>query len=146
MFKRVLHCLTTAILCAIIAAILAIAMPHEADAIPVVWRGTPQFTQKGVTYQVRGWKAVVVKTHGKEVKIPAEVKYRGRWYEVRQMWSTSLKGATKVVIHAELEGCDAWRLWRIKKVYVTHEDMYNWLKEGGAHVKLISCEACDGCK
>ncbi len=67
MEKRIMHCVATAIVCALIAAILAIAMPHEADAIPVAWRGTPRFTQAGVTYRVRGHSAVVVRTRGKRV-------------------------------------------------------------------------------
>ena len=143
MFKRVIHCVITAIVCAIITAILAIAMPHNADALPVAWRGTPKFTQNGITYRVKGWDAVVVKTSGKRVNIPAEIKYHGKWYEVRAIWPTALKGARVVTIHADLETCETARLWSKRvTVRVTRYGMYKWLLRTGANVERLHCDGC----
>ena len=141
MMKRIMHCIATAILCAIVTAILAIAMPHEADALPVAWRGTPRFTQNGITYRVRGWDAVVVKTSGKRVNIPAEVKYHGKWYEVRAIWSGALKGARVVTIHADLETCEDARLWKIP-VRVSRRGVFKWLKRTKANVTKFKCPHC----
>lgn len=141
MTKRIMHCVTTAVVCALIALLLALAMPHKADALPVAWRGTPRFTQAGVTYRVRGHSAVVVRTRGKRVCIPAEIKCHGKWYEVRAIWSGALKGARVVTIHADLETCEDARLWKIQ-VRVTRRGMYRWLHETGANVKKINCKHC----
>ena len=143
MAKRIMHCVLTAIVCAIIAVLLALTMPRDAHAIPKSWRNAPQFTQGGVTYRVRGWQAVVVKTNGKRVNIPAEVKYRNKWYEVRAIWSTALKGAKTITIHADLETCETARLWsKNVQVRVTRTGMYRWLKRTGANVRRIHCEGC----
>ena len=145
MFKRVMHCLTTAILCAIIAAILAIAMPHKADALPLAWRGTPVFTKSGVTYRVHDGmhSAVVVRPKGKQVNIPAEIKYHGKWYEVRAIWPGALKGARVVTIHADLETCETARLWSPSvRVRVTRLGMLFWLMRTGANVQLHWCWGC----
>ena len=143
MAKRIMHCVLTAIVCAIIAVLLALTMPRDAHAIPKSWRNAPQFTQGGVTYRVRGWQAVVVKTNGKRVNIPAEVKYRNKWYEVRAIWSTALKGAKTITIHADLETCETARLWsKNVQVRVTRTGLYRWLKRTGANVRRIHCEGC----
>lgn len=144
MLKRVTHCVLTAIICGIIAVLLALAMPRNAHAIPKAWRNTPQFTQSGVTYRVKGWSAVVVKTSGGRVNIPAEVKYHGKWYEVRAIWSTALKGAKTITIHADLETCETARLWsKNVQVRVTRYGMYKWLKRTGCNVKRIHCSGCE---
>ena len=133
----------------IIAALLlfiALFIPNRADALPVAWRGTPKFERGGITYRVRDdlHAAVVVKTHGKRVCIPAEVKYHGKWYEVRAIWSSALKGAKSVTIHADLETCESARLWSPSvRVKVTRKGMYRWLKSTGANVTRIRCKGCE---
>lgn len=145
MLKRVMHCVVTAIVCTIIAALLAIAMPHKADALPTTWRGTPVFTKHGVTYRVHDGMhaAVVTRTKGKRVNIPAEIKYHGKWYEVRAIWPGALKGARVVTIHADLETCETARLWSPSvKVRVTRYGMWRWLLRTGANVSKIHCDGC----
>lgn len=140
-----MHCVATAIVCAIIAAILAIAMPHKADALPLAWRGTPVFTRSGVTYRVHDGMhaAVVTRTKGKRVNIPAEIKYHGKWYEVRAIWPGALKGARVVTIHADLETCETARLWSPSvRVRVTRHGMWRWLLRTGANVSKIHCDGC----
>ena len=144
MLKRITHCVLTAIVCAIIAVLLALAMPHDAHAMPKAWRNALQFTQGGVTYRVRGWQAVVIKTSGKRVNIPAEVKYRNKWYEVRSIWSGALKGTKTITIHADLDSCESAQLWKKGvQVRVTRYGMYKWLKRTGASVRRIHCEGCE---
>lgn len=144
MAKRVLHCIATAIVCAIIAAALALAMPRDAHALPKAWQGTPTFTKAGITYRVKGHAAVVVKTSGKRVNIPAEIKYKGKWYEVRAIWSGALKGAKVVTVHADLETCETARLWsKSVQVRVTRAGMYKWLKRTGCNVTRIHCSGCE---
>ena len=144
MAKRIMHIITTAVVCAIITVLLALVLPHEAHAIPKSWQGTPQFTQGGITYRVKGHDAVVTKTKGKNVTIPAEVRYKGRWYEVRNVWSGALKGAKTVTIHADLDGCESPQLWRKGvRVRVTRTGMYRWLKSTGCKVTRIHCEGCE---
>ena len=132
--KRIIRVLTIAL---VIVTILA----TPAHALPNRWKGTPKFTRAGVTYRVKGHDAVVVKTKGKRVTIPAEIKYRGKWYEVRALWDGSLKGVKRVTIHADLETCEDARLWKIP-VKVTRKGMYKWLKRTGANVSLIHCDGC----
>jgi len=141
--KRIQHCILTAIVCGIIAAIMALTFPHRADAMPKAWRSAHEFTQGGITYRVKGWDAVVVKTSGKRVNIPAEVKYHGKWYEVKAIWPTALKGARVVTIHADLETCESARLWSKRvTVRVTRYGMWQWLKRTGANVRLVHCDGC----
>jgi len=145
MFKRVVHCLATAIVCGIIAAIMALTFLHEADALPTTWRGTPTFTKSGVTYRVHDGMhaAVVTRTKGRRVNIPAEIKYHGKWYEVRAIWPTALKGARVVTIHADLETCETSRLWSKRvTVRVTRYGMYKWLLRTGANVERLHCDGC----
>lgn len=127
-----------------IALALAIcaAISSPAHAIPATWRGTPRFTRENVTYRVRGHDAVVVATRGKRVTIPAEVRFRGKWYEVKNVWPGALRGARVVTIHADLDGCDCQRLWRVR-VRVTRRGMYRWLKSTDAHVTKIHCSDCE---
>lgn len=144
MLKRITHCVLTAIVCAIIAAMLALAMPHNAHAMPKAWRNTPTVTQNGVTYRVRGWQAVVIKTNGRQVNIPAEIKYRNKWYEVKSIWSTALKGAKTITIHADLDSCESAQLWKKSvQVRVTRTGIYRWLKKTGANVRRIHCSGCE---
>lgn len=143
--KRVQHLIACTIVCAIITLFLALAMPTRADAMPVKWRNTPTTTQAGVTYRIHDGMhaAAVVKTSGARVNIPAEVRYRGKWYRVRAIWPDALKGAKKVTIHADLESCESGRLWSKKvQVSVTRAGMYRWLKRTGANVKRIHCAGC----
>lgn len=129
----------------VFVALLIAAVPARAYALPVRWRGTPKFERGGITYRVHDGmhSAVVVKTRGKRVFIPAEIKYKGKWYEVRAIWPGALKGARRVTIHADLECCETGRLWSPKvKVRVTRKGMYRWLKRTGANVTLIHCDGC----
>ena len=143
MIKRVNHCIATAIVCAIIAALLALVIPHKAHAMPRAWQNTPVVTQGNVTYRVKGHAAVVVKTSGASVTIPAEIHYKGKWYEVKNAWSGAFKGAKDVTIHADLEGCESPRIWNHGvKVRVTRAGVYRWLKRTGANVTKIKCSDC----
>lgn len=131
----------------IIALFLVLLVPSRADAVPVKWRGTPRFTRAGITYRVHDGMhaAVVVKTNGRRVNVPAEIKYHGKWYEVRAIWPGALKGARLVTIHADLECCESTRLWSTKvRVRVTRKSMYRWLKRTGANVSRIHCDGCEG--
>lgn len=141
MMRRIMHCVATAVACAIIALLLALAMPRKADAIPVAWRATPRFTQNGITYRVKGWDAVVVKTSRRNVTIPAEVRYKDRWYEVRAIWDGALKGVRRVTIHADLETCEDARLWKIP-VRVSRYGVFKWLKRTKADVTKFKCPHC----
>ena len=120
---------------------ILVLIPRPAHAIPNRWKGTPRFQRAGITYRVSGHDAVVVKTSRRNVTIPAEIKYRGKWYEVRAIWDGSLRGVRRVTIHADLETCEDARLWRIP-VRVTRRGMYKWLRRTGADVRLIHCEGC----
>lgn len=127
----------------ILALFIALLVPSQAHAMPNKWKGTPTFTRAGVTYRVRGRVAVVTKTKGKRVCIPAEVAYKGKHYEVRAIWSGALKGAKVVTIHADLETCESARLWSPSvRVRVTRAGMYRWLKRTGANVTQIYCARC----
>lgn len=122
---------------------ILVLIPRPAHALPNYWKGTPTFTRGGLTYRVKGHDAVVVKTSRRNVTIPAEVRYKGRWYEVRNVWTGALKGARSVTIHADLDGCESGTLWkRGVRVYVTRKGMYRWLHRTGANVTLIHCEGC----
>ena len=132
--KRIIRVLTIAL---VIVTILA----TPAHALPNRWKGTPKFTRAGVTYRVKDHDAVVVKTKGKRVTIPAEIKYRGKFYEVRAIWPGALKGVRSMTIHADLECCEDARLWRIP-VKVTRKGMYKWLRRTGANVTKITCPDC----
>lgn len=117
--------------------------PRPAAALPNSWQGTRTVTQSGVTYRVRSKDraAVVIKVRKQRATIPAEIKYRGRWYEVRAIWPGALKGVKAITIHADLETCEDARLWKIP-VKVTRAGMYRWLRRTGANVTLIHCEGC----
>lgn len=120
-------------------------MPTEAHAIPRAWRDAPTVTVGGNTYRVRdkGHVAVLVKTRGANVTIPREIRARGKWYEVKNVWSPALRGAKVVTIHARLDGCEADQLWaRGVRVRVTDKGMYQWLKRTGANVTLFKCKGC----
>lgn len=125
----------------ILAILVAVLMPTKADALPNRWKGTPRLTRAGVTYRVEGHDAVVVKTRGERVMIPAEVKYRGKWYEVRALWDGSLKGVKRITIHADLETCEDARLWKIP-VRVSRRGMFKWLRRTGANVTKFTCPDC----
>lgn len=130
----------------IIALFIALFIPNRADALPVAWRGTPKFERGGITYRVRDdlHAAVVVRTRGKRVCIPAEIKHGGKWYRVRAIWPGALKGAKTVTIHAELETCESARLWSPSvRVRVTRKGMYRWLHRTGANVTRIHCSECE---
>lgn len=127
----------------VIALTILAVVSTPAHAIPRKWRGTPEFTRAGVTYRVRDRVAVVTRTTGRNVTIPAEVSYKGRFYAVRGIWSNAFKGAKVVTIHADLESCDAWRLsGRGVKVRVTRARMYKWFKSAGINVTKIKCSKC----
>lgn len=132
----------TTILALLVALFIAL-FPARAHALPNSWRGTKTVTQAGVTYRVRNRDraAVVVKVRKQRATIPAEIKYRGRWYEVRAIWPGALKGVKAITIHADLETCEDARLWKIP-VKVTRAGMYRWLHRTGANVALIHCEGC----
>lgn len=143
MAKRIMHCIATFVLCTIIAAILALAMPREAHAIPRKWRDTPVVTQGSNTYRVREKVAVVIKTRGANVNIPAEIRYKGKWCEVKAIWPDALKGAKVITIHADLESCESSRPWvKGVKVRVTRAGMYRWFKRTGVNVTRINCSGC----
>ena len=136
MHKRFCHVLFIAL------TILAV-VSTPAHAIPRKWRGTPEFARAGVTYRVRDRVAVVTRTTGRNVTIPAEIQYRGKYYEVRGIWSDAFKGARTITIHANLESCDAWRLsGKGVKVRVTRARMYKWLKRINKSTKLVKCPDC----
>ena len=143
MKKRIMHCAATAIVCAVIAVLLALTMPRKADAMPIAWRFTRTTTHNGVTYRVRDGDhvAVVIRTSRRNVTIPAEVKAFGKWYEVKAIWDGSLRGVKKVTIHADLETCEDARLWKIP-VRVTRRGMYRWLRKTGANVRKVYCKHC----
>lgn len=128
---------------ALLVALFIALFPVHAHALPNSWRGTKTTTQAGVTYRVRSKDraAVVIKVRKQRATIPAEIKYKGRWYEVRAIWPGALKGARSITIHADLETCEDARLWRIP-VKVTRAGMYKWLRRTGANVTLIHCEGC----
>lgn len=134
----------TAVVVTILVA-LALA-PSEARAIPRPWRNTPTVTVGGNTYRVRdkGHVAVLVKTRGTSVTIPREIRARGKYYEVRGVWDTALRGARKVEIHAKLECCESPQLWRKGvRVRVTDRGVYQWLKRTGVRdLQLIRCKYC----
>lgn len=113
-----------------------VTAPSQAEAMPCSWRNTAVVTQHGVTYRVRKSDAVVVKTKGKHVRIPSTVRHEGKTYKVRNIWTTALKGAKVVRLEANLEGCDCRRLWKVR-VRVTRKDMYRWLSQTGANVRLV---------
>ena len=143
MYKRAMHCIVTAIVSTLIALAIALAFPHDAHAMPRAWRNAPTTTQQGITYRVKGTTAVVTSTKGANVSIPAEIKYRGRWYEVKAIWGGALKGARVVTIHADLETCESSRPWvKGVKVRVTRAGMYRWFKSTGANVTRIHCSSC----
>lgn len=128
--KRIIRVLTIAL---VIVTILA----TPAHALPNHWKGTPKFTRAGVTYRVKGHDAVVVKTKGKRVTIPAKVTHKGKTYRVRCIWDGALKGAKVVTIHGSLrDGCESARLWKVK-VRVTNRGVYEWLHKTGADVSLV---------
>lgn len=128
----------------ILAVLIALLAPSTANAMPKAWRGTPSFTRSGITYRVKGHSAVVTRTSGRNVTIPAEIKYHGKWYEVRAIWPGALKGAKTVTIHADLETCESARLWsKSVRVRVTRTGMYRWLKATGANVTRIHCDGCE---
>jgi hypothetical protein len=122
---------------------ILVLIPRPAAALPISWRGSKVVTQAGVTYRVRDKDraAVVVRVHKSRATIPAEIRHRGKWYEVRAIWPGALRGVKSMTIHADLETCEDARLWKIP-VRVTRAGMYRWLHRTGAAVKLIHCEGC----
>lgn len=128
----------TVILSLLVALLIVATAPSQAEAMPRSWRNTTVVTQHGVTYRVRNSDkaAVVVKTKSKHVRIPSTVRHEGRTYKVLNIWTTALKGAKVVRLEANLEGCDCRRLWEVK-VCVTMKDMYRWLSQTGANVRLV---------
>lgn len=134
--KRFCHVLFIAL------TILAV-VSTPAHAIPRKWRGTPEFTRAGVTYRVRERVAVVTRTTGRNVTIPAEIQYRGKYYEVRGIWSGAFKGAKVITIHADLESCDAWRLGnRSVRVRATRTSTYRFLRRINPNTTKIECPDC----
>lgn len=128
---------------AIVLFIAATIFPTHAHAMPNSWRGTKTVTQAGITYRVRSKDraAVVIKVRKQRATIPVEIKYHGKWYEVRAIWPGALKGVKAITIHADLETCEDARLWRIP-VKVTRVGMYRWLHRTGADVSMIHCKHC----
>lgn len=127
----------------VLFALFITIFPVRAHALPNSWRGTKTVTQSGVTYRVRSKDraAVVIKVRKQRATIPAEIKYKGRWYEVRAIWPGALKGVKSITIHADLETCEDARLWKIP-VKVTRAGMYRWLYRTGADVSMIHCKHC----
>lgn len=120
-----------------IVLVLMTIFATPAYALPNRWKGTPKFTRAGITYRVKGHDAVVARTRGKRVTIPAKVTYKGKVYRVRCIWPDALKGAKVVTIHGSLrDGCESARLWKVK-VRVTNRDVYKWLHQTGADVTLV---------
>lgn len=120
-----------------IALVMVAIFATPAHALTDYWKGTPKFTRAGVTYRVKGHDAVVVKTKGRKVTIPAKVTYKGKTYRIRCIWDGALKGAKAVTIHGSLrDGCESARLWKVK-VRVTNRDVYEWLHRTGATVTLV---------
>ena len=122
---------------------ILVLIPRPAHALPVSWRDSKVVTQAGVTYRVRSkdLAAVVVRVRKTRATIPAEIKYHGRWYEVRAIWPGALKSVKTIAIHADLETCEDARLWKIP-VKVTRAGMYRWLHRTGANVSMIHCKHC----
>lgn len=127
----------------VLIALLIALFPRPAHAMPNSWRDSKVVTQAGVTYRVRSKDraAVVIKVRKQRATIPAEIKYHGRWYEVRAIWPGALKGVKSITIHADLETCEDACLWRIT-VKVTRAGMYRWLHRTGADVSMIHCKHC----
>lgn len=120
-----------------ITLVMVAIFATPAHALPNYWKGTMKFARAGVTYRVKGHDAVVVKTKGRKVTIPAKVKYHGKTYRVRCIWSDALKGAKVVTIHGTLrDGCESARIWKVR-VRVTNRSVYEWLRQSGADVTLV---------
>ena len=136
----------------IVAAVITIALalsaflPSTAQAMPASWKGSEIVTKAGVTYRLRksDHVAAVVRVRKAKATIPAEVKHKGRWYEVRAIWDGAIpKSQKSLTIHADLECCEDADLWRVPKVMVTRKGMHRWLKRTGANVSKISCKGCE---
>lgn len=113
-------------------------LPVRAYAVPIPWRGTPVVMQRNVTYRVKDKLAVVTKTTGKYVKIPASITYRGHCYKVRNIWSSALRDAKVVCIAARLEGCDCYRLWSPRLTIKTpSKSVAKQLREMGIKVEEV---------
>ena len=153
MIKRIMHCVTTAVVCALIALLLALAMPHEADAIPAKFRNCPRVTKTYVkkvhvtrtkvkkvpykiTYLLYRDAAIVTRTKGKDITIPYSVKHCGRRYIVRAIWDGALsdKRLCKIDLKAFLETCEDDSLFvrdaRNIEITVHRDSDFKWLTQG----------------
>lgn len=121
-----------------VLVILFATPASQTEALPVDWRSTTKVTQHHVTYRIRRSDkvAVVVRTTGRNVRIPYAIRHRGVTYKVRNIWPEALRGARVVRIEADLDGCESARLWQTT-VHVTRRDMYSWLIRTDADVRLV---------
>lgn len=127
------------ILAATILMLVAILVPRTANALPKSWNDSRTKTIAGVTYRYRksDHAAVVIRTRGKSVTIPREVRIGRRFYEVKNIWQGGInRKCRRITIHADLESCEDGRLWQVK-VYVTNRGVYHWLHDTGANVRYI---------
>ena len=122
---------------ALLVALVSVAIPARAYAIPKRWRDAPTVTQDGATYRYRDGVAVVTKLpNRKEVTVPYSIKAKGKTYAVRAIWDGAIGSKTKkITLHANLDTCEDERLWSKQiKVRATDASTYKWLKRTGANV------------
>lgn len=131
----------------VFAVIIAVLYPAStAAALPRSWVDSKATTQNGVTYRVRkDGVAAVTKVARKNAVIKREVKYHGKWYEVRAIWPDACKkNVQTVAIHADLEVCEDTAIWNGRVlVKAVRKSDYRWFKHGGAVVLYTPCKHCN---
>lgn len=122
-----------------IGAIVTLATPEPAEAMPRKFAKCPRIKQNGITYLLYQRAAIVTKCPARAtVTIPHRIKYAGKAYTVRAIWSEAT-GTQVKRIHIKarkLETIEDPRILRGKvKAYAYDRNTYKWLKSAGANVR-----------